>query len=137
MLQAVLYGRLGKDAQAIPTKSGNPMTAANVAVDVSPRDTDSTIWVRVIAFGKVAEALARHAKGETLAAAGRLELTKWTADDGTERESWQMVADTVQSARTVRPNAGAGGSKGNGGTAKRSPKPDPSGSLPFDDHIPF
>lgn len=137
MLQAMLYGRLGKDAQAIPTKSGNPMTAVNIAVDVSPRDAEATVWVRVIAFGKVAEALARHSKGETLAAAGRLELTKWTADDGTERESWQMIADTIQSARTVRPAGNASVAKGNGSGTKRPPKPEPSGSLPFDDDIGF
>lgn len=106
MMQASIHGRLGKDAQAIATRTGNPMAAASVAVDVSTKDREATVWVRVTAFGKLAELLQRHTKGDTIAAAGKLELSKWTAEDGTERESWNLTADSLVSARTVRPGGG-------------------------------
>ena len=106
MMQAAIHGRLGKDAQAVPTKTGNPMAAASVAVDVSTRDAEATVWIRVTAFGKLAEQLQRHVKGETISAAGRLELSKWTDANGTERESWNLTADSLVSARTVRPGGG-------------------------------
>ena len=135
MMQASLYGRLGKDAQVIATKTGNPMCAASVAVDVSGRDGEATLWVRVLAFGKLAELLQGHAKGDTLAASGRLELSRWQSEDGTERESWQMVAAHLHSARTARP-----GGKGRGAPQEEPPKgprTPPSASAPFDDDLAF
>jgi hypothetical protein len=43
------------------------------------------------------------------AEAGRLELSKWTDANGTERESWNLTADSLVSARTVRPGGGKRG----------------------------
>jgi len=37
MMQASLHGRLGKDALAIATRTGNPMAAASVAGGVSTK----------------------------------------------------------------------------------------------------
>ncbi|WP_295885430.1 single-stranded DNA-binding protein [uncultured Thiohalocapsa sp.] len=132
MMQASIHGRLGKDPQPINTRTGKPMTAASVAVDVSQRDQESTLWVRVIAFGKLADQLAKHAKGETLSASGRLELSKWTAEDGTARESWQLIADALVSARTVRPGSARSNRQGTTGP----PKPSNSDAAPFDDPVP-
>lgn len=131
MMHASVYGRLGRDAQTIETRTGKPMAGASIAVDVSPRDGDATVWVRVVAFGRVAEALAAHKKGEMLSASGRLELTKWTGDDGAERESWQLFADTLVSARSVRPARPSPG--------QRPPKPqaDAAAGAPFDDELAF
>jgi single-stranded DNA-binding protein len=139
MLHASLYGRLGKDAQAIATKSGRPMTVASVAVDVSPRDGEATLWVRVVAFGTAAEALAKHAKGDALSAMGRLELSQWRGDDGAERETWQSIAEHLISARTVRPRGGKTADPGEK-HGKSGPGPRPAKTaapLPFNDEIPF
>lgn len=56
-----------------------------------------------MAFGKVAETLARHKKGDLISASGRLKLNRWTDRDGGEHEQLQIVADAVVSARSVRP----------------------------------
>ncbi len=127
-MQASVFGRLGKDAQTIQTKSGKPMAAASLAVDVSPRDSEATAWFRVVAFGRLAEQLARHQKGDTLAASGRVELSCWTGDDGQKRESWQLIADALHSARTVK-RAG-----GDGAAASR---PATAPGVPFNDSMPF
>jgi len=134
MLQVSLYGRLGKDAQAFETKTGNPMSAASVAVDVGGRDGEAvTLWVRVLAFGRLAEALAKHTKGETLAASGRLKLSRWTGEDGVARETWQLVADYLHSARTARPGTTKPGQR----TAPKPKAAPPSDGAPFDDELPF
>jgi single-strand DNA-binding protein len=148
MIQASLSGRLGKDPKSIATKTGTAMTAVAVAVDVSSYKGEATVWVNVTAFGHNADLLLKHAKGDTIAACGRLELSHWKGDDGAERERWQMVADQIHSARTVRQATGAGG-KGGKGRPKSDPlaapadpraagDPGPGGEgLPFDDDIPF
>ena len=51
MMQPALNGRLGKDPQAIQAKTGTAMAAASVAVDVSTRNAEATVWIRVTAFG--------------------------------------------------------------------------------------
>ena len=127
MMQVSLYGRLGKDPQQIQTKTGTPMAAASVAVDVGQRDQEATVWVRVVCFNKLADQLAKHAKADPIAASGRLELSRWTGDDGAERESWQLIADAIVSARTVRPGSTRG---------QKRDQPTGPAPVPFDDTIP-
>jgi single-stranded DNA-binding protein len=110
------------------------MTAANLAVDVSPRDGEATLWVRVVAFGKLAEALARHAKGESLSAAGRMELSRWTDAEGNARDNWQLIAESLGSARTVRPGGGRRGAGGDTrGDAPDGAAPSVGEGEPFND----
>lgn len=109
MIQASLSGRLGKDPRMIETKTGTPMVAAPVVVDVSSYKGEAAVWVSVTAFGKGAEILGTHAKGDTIAASGRLELSHWTQDDGVQRESWTLIADHIHSARTARQGGRSGG----------------------------
>ena len=105
-MQASIHGRIGQDPKPIQTKTGNAMCTCSVAVDVSERNQEATLWIKVVCFGRLAELLERHAKGETLNAAGKLTLAKWTTDDGTEREAWQLIADSIVSARSTRPGGG-------------------------------
>ncbi|HEX2796054.1 MAG TPA: single-stranded DNA-binding protein [Immundisolibacter sp.] len=60
----------------------------------------------IVAFGKLADLLLRHAKGDLLSASGRMQVRRWTDTDGTGREQLQLVADALVSARTVRPGGG-------------------------------
>ena len=115
--QIAVHGRLGRDPRPIETGSGKPMTAASVAVTLDAREDgeigEATLWLDVLAFGRVADDLARHAKGDTVSVAGRLQLSRFTSSTtGEARENWQCVADSVISARTVRP--GGGRRKGDG-----------------------
>ena len=131
MMQAAVHGRLGADPKPIQTKTGKAMTTASLAVDVSQRDSEATIWLRLVTFGRLAEDLAKHRKGETLSASGRVELSRWMAEDNTAREAWQLIADALVSARTVRP----GGRRGGTGNARS--KPSGSTGAPLSDPLPF
>ena len=137
MIRASVYGRLGGDPIERETRAGKLMVTASLAVNVArPGDDDDTQWFDVAAFGRQAEALARHAKGELLAVMGGLTRRKYTGRDGNERESWSLTAESILSARTVRP----------GGRKRTNNSDQPSGAQPaspapgegdFDDDIPF
>jgi single-stranded DNA-binding protein len=66
------------------------------------------------AFGKQADALG-HVKGDLVSVAGAMQVNQWTGKDGGTQQGYQVVADSVISARTVRP-----GGKGRVSQSKRS-----------------
>ena len=157
-----VYGRLGSDPREHETRKGGAMATASLAVDVPDRTQGAeegateTLWLRVTAFGRVAQDLAGHAKGDPVSVSGRLQFSRWTDRDGDEREQWAIVADALVSARTVRPG-GRRQSKGDGdgsrsggngrgegagwpGVTEPAPASSPASSAPatdFDDDIPF
>lgn len=116
-VQASAYGRLGGDPRQIPTKSGKDMAVANLAVDAGDED-GPPLWIGLVCFGRLAEQLLRHAKGEPLSASGRLQVRRWVDTDGTGREQLQLVADALVSARAVRPGGGRKGSSQAGADAR-------------------
>ncbi len=78
---------------------------ASVAVSIGEHD-DSPLWVGIVAFGRVADDLLRHAKGDLISASGRVQRNSWTTQAGEKREQLQIVANSVISSRTVRPSSG-------------------------------
>lgn len=67
--QIAAYGRLVDDPQVKQTSKGTPMTLARMAVPLPCSQADdgtATMWLSVLAFGRQAEALERHRKGELL-----------------------------------------------------------------------
>jgi single-stranded DNA-binding protein len=97
MITATVYGRAGKDGELRESAAGKPWCRLGIVTDVGKDREGQPVdaWVTIVAFGRQAEALAEVAKGGMVAAMGRLELSRWTASDGTEREQWQLVADEV------------------------------------------
>jgi len=104
MVRAALYGRLGADPVQRQARAGKFMPTCSVAVDVShgdgPHETKS---ISVIAFGKAAADIARHVKGDLVAAIGQLTRSRFTGRDGVERAGWSLAVEAIVSARTVRP----------------------------------
>lgn len=138
--QISIYGRLGGDPRSIDTTSGKPMTVASVAVDVGERNVEDPApeWFGIVAFGRHAEALAKHAKGECVAVSGRIQRNRFTDRNGNERVQLQVVADNLVSARTVRP--GGGGRKAKPAESEPAPEAEAApanGGEDFDDDIPF
>ena len=79
-------------------------------------DAEGTLWLTVLAFGGVADELARHSAGDPVSVSGRLQLSRYVTNDGEAREGWQVIADSVVSSRSVRP--GGGRRKGDGGEVR-------------------
>ena len=156
-----VYGRLGSDPREHVTSKGGAMATASLAVDVPDRSQGAeggateTLWLRVTAFGRVADDLLLCAKGDPVSASGRLQFSRYQARDGETREQWAIVADALVSARTVRPRGGRRKGDGDGrdgndvrrrgegagwpGVTEPAPASSPASSAPadFDDDIPF
>lgn len=128
MITASIHGRIGADPVSSRTKNDKEMCRASIVVDVTPgnSETEESVWISVLAFGKVAETMSRCAKGESLSAMGRLTRSHYVGRDGTERESWSLIADAVVTTRSARPP----GRKATKATQERE-------ALPFDDDISF
>lgn len=112
--QAAVYGRLGGDPVKRTAASGKDWATATLAVDLGDDGESPPQWFGVVAFGRTAEMLCRHTKGDLLSVSGRLKLNRWNGAGGAEREQLQVIADAVVSARTVRPG---GGRRSQGGQA--------------------
>ena len=138
--QAAIYGRLGRDPETRSTATGKTMAVGAVAVDLELRargqDTSTEAeWFNLIAFGRAAETLARHEKGDLVSVAGRLQLSAWTTATGETRRQFQIVADSVVSARTVRPGGRKKASTPDEPVAAHGGAPaaraDPNDEIPF------
>ncbi|WP_420769386.1 single-stranded DNA-binding protein [Klebsiella pneumoniae] len=91
--QISAYGRLVADPQTRTTNSGGSMTMGRLAVALPCHAAE----------GKQADALARHVKGDLVSVAGAMQVNQWTGKDGGTQQGYQIVADSVISAKTVRP----------------------------------
>lgn len=136
MMLASIYGRLGKDPRNIDTAK-SPMCVSSVAVDLVDKNGETTTqWFGLVAFGKVADILAKHSKGDLIAASGRVQSNSWTNKDDQTQTELQLIADSVISAKAARPS----------GRQRQSESPeqmdlngeaDHSDQQDFDDDIPF
>lgn len=107
--QLSAHGRLVADVQLRQTGKGTPMAFTRMAVSLPchrAEEGQETFWLAVVAFGRIADALARHKKTDMLSVSGVMQITHWAGQDGIKQTGYQIVADSVVSARTVRPGGG-------------------------------
>lgn len=107
--QIAVHGRLVAEPTSRTTKNDNLMATARLAVSLPCHGSEDgylTMWLGVVAFGKQADFLMRHDKGELVSVSGTLQMNQWTGQDGALQTGYQVVADSVISARTVRPGGG-------------------------------
>ncbi|EEQ2636117.1 single-stranded DNA-binding protein [Escherichia coli] len=133
--QIAAYGRLVDDPQVKQTSKGTPMTLARMAVSLpcsQAQDGQATLWLSVLAFCKQADQLAGHEKGNVISVSGTMQISQWTGQNGETRQGYQVIADSVISAKTVRP----GGSRRKT-TGTQGNQPPAGGDDPYGDDIPF
>lgn len=104
--QLAAYGRLGSDPVERTGQSGKVWATASIAITMQQDGDTSPLWMGVVAFGRAAETLCRHTKGDLLSVSGQMKLNRWRDNAGNDREQLQVIADTVISAKTVRPGGG-------------------------------
>ncbi len=93
------------------------------------------MWLSVPAFGRQADALAKHHKGELVSVAGNMQVSQWTGQNGETRQGWQVIADSVISARTARPVVKR--PAGPATDALNRAKQQAGNDDPYGDNIPF
>ena len=140
--RVVLVGNLTRDPEIRQTPSGTSVCSLRIAVNSRRRDeggqwTDKPNYFSISVFGNQAESSAQYlSKGRPVAIDGRLDWREWQAQDGSKRESVEIVADSVQflGSRGDGDFAAGGGNQFVPAGATQGPDADFSGA---DDDIPF
>ena len=138
--RASIYGRLVADPKPIQTKTGTAMTTGTMAVSLPTKDgEDATWWVNLLAFGRQAELLAGHHKGDMVSASGQLQMNRWTDQEGNTKESHRLLADSLISAKTVRPGRKSGSNQRIQAQQQNHTQDPPAhdDTPPFDDDMRF
>lgn len=94
--RVTMIGRLTADPELRTTNSGKNVCGFTIAVN-DRFDKDKSYFFRVNAWGQTAEFVANYLnKGRLIAVDGRLEQRKYTDKEGNQRESIEIVAESVQ-----------------------------------------
>jgi single-strand DNA-binding protein len=109
--RVVLVGRLTRDPELRTTTTGKSVCDFSIAVQkkIKPQDgSPDADFFRVSAWGTTAEFVSNYlTKGRLVAVDGRLQSRKYTANDGTNREVVEVVAENVQGLDRPRDDAPA------------------------------
>src|SRR4051794_27987929 len=160
--RVVLTGNLTRDPELRSTASGMSVCSLRIASNTRRKNQSTGEWedkpnfFDVTVWGAQGENCARFlSKGRPVALDGRLEWREWGAQDGTKRQSVEIVADAVQFLGSRDDNGMGGGGQSSGFTPRSDVPVDdrdfqPAGatsgggsggssgsSSPADDDIPF
>ena len=137
--QCNFIGRLGKDPESKFTAAGMQVTQFSMAVGRKYKDTDETEWVRVTAFGKLAEICSQYlTKGSKVFISGRMKTDKWTDQNGQDRYTTGVIAENMQmlDSRNDSPQQSAPAPQQPAPQRQAAPPPPPA-MDDFSDDIPF
>ncbi|MBL8428219.1 MAG: single-stranded DNA-binding protein [Dechloromonas sp.] len=143
-------GNLGRDPESRYTASGEAICNFSIACTETWKDKQTgerkemTEWVRISAFGKLAEICSQYLKkGSQVYVEGSLRTRKWTDKDGQERYTTEIRCDDMKMLGS-RQGMGAPAGGGGGGYdeptdyAPAPPKNKPKPSFDdLGDDIPF
>ena len=114
--RVVLVGNLTKDPELRHTPSGTAVCKIRLAVNTRHKDGQTGEWVDkpnyfdVTVWGAQGENCANYlSKGRPVAVEGRLDWREWEAQDGTKRQSIEIIANSVQFLGSRSDNTGGGG----------------------------
>ena len=90
-------GRLGKDPEVRFSAAGDAVCNFSIAVGSKFQEKESTEWVRIVAFKKLAAICGDYLKkGSQVYIAGRMVTRKWQNKDGVDQYTTEVVADQMQ-----------------------------------------
>lgn len=126
MLTALASGTLIRDPKSGTSASGTRWANSTIRVPCGTnRDGEAeTAFLSVIAFGDVADRLARLGHGDAVSVQGPMRQTEYQAKDGSTRSGLEIVANSLLSAYQIN--------KKRGGQTKQVPRHDTLG-VPNDD----
>ena len=149
--KVILVGNLGKDPETRYMPNGDAVCNITVATTDSWKDKatgekkEATEWHRVVLYRKLGEIAGQYLKkGSQVYIEGKLATRKWQDKDGNDRDTTEIVADTMQMLGGRGQGGGEGssapapqrGQQGNGGGQPRRQAP-AGGMSDFEDDIPF
>lgn len=148
--QCNFIGRLGKDVALRYMPSGAAVANVSIAVGSQWRDKDSgekkesTEWVNISAYGKLAEIMGEYLKkGSKIFITGKMKTRKWQDNNGNDRYTTDIIASQMQMLDS-RSESGGHGSQGGhqqqGRGQRQQSQARPQHQAPadeYDDDIPF
>ena len=148
--RVVLVGNLTRDPELRHTPSGMAVCSLRIAVNTRRKDNQTGEWTEkpnyfdITVWGNQGENCAQYlSKGRPVAIDGRLEWREWEAQDGSKRQSTEIIADAVQFLGGREEGAGGGGFTPRSDVPVDSRDfqpagaPASNGSATADDDIPF
>jgi single-strand DNA-binding protein len=120
--RVTLVGRLTRDPEMRRLPSGDPLCSIRLAVSSRARDEtgnwgDRSNYFDVTVFGRQAETASTYlAKGRRIGVDGRLSWREWQAQDGSKRQSVEVIANDL----FFLDSRGEGGEAGAGGRERAS-----------------
>lgn len=161
--KVMLIGRLGADPEVRYLPSGSAVTTIRLATSRRWKDKqtgerrEETEWHRVVFFNRLAEIAGEYLKkGSQAYIEGRIRTQKWQGQDGQDRYSTEIIAETMNMLDSRSGGTSEfGGEQSPGGYSAAPARPDNqspqsapqnnSSSMPpsppnyddFDDDIPF
>jgi single-strand DNA-binding protein len=150
--RVVITGNLTRDPELRALPSGTSVCELRIACNTRRKNGSTGEWedrpnyFNVKVWGPQGENASRFlSKGRPVAVDGRLEWREWEAQDGTKRQTIDIIADSVQFLGSREDPSAGGGFAGSGAPQggdvpvdDRDFQPAPvSGSATGDDDIPF
>lgn len=92
-----LIGRAGKDPERRETKGGDAVASFSLATserwkDASGEKKERTQWHRIVAFGAVADVIAKYVKkGDQVGISGQMTYRKWEDKEGVSHTAAEVV----------------------------------------------
>ena len=133
-----IIGRVGKSPIVRYTKDNKPIASLSLAVsekfkNKSGEQVESTEWINVVFFGKLAEIVEKYVdKGSLIYVEGKFKTRKWTDKDGNDKYSTECVVDGFSGSMQML------GGKSDNPKPQAPAKPQESNEeAAFDDDCPF
>jgi len=101
--KVIILGNLGNDPEMRYMPNGEPVANISIATSETWNDKNTgekrekTEWHRVVAYRRTAEIIGQYTrKGSKLYVEGKLQTRKWTDNNGVDRYTTEIIADSVQ-----------------------------------------
>jgi len=134
--QVQIIGRVGNDPDIKELDNGVNIAKFSVATtekwkDKSGETKEHTEWHKVVIFGRLSEVVKNYvSKGSLLYLSGKLKTNKYTDENGAEKYSTNVVADTMKLL-------GGNSKDSNSNKSKQQKSANQQSDDYFDDDIPF
>ena len=138
--QCQFIGNVGLTPEVRYSQSGDAICSFSIAVNETWRDKttgekkESTEWVRIVAYRKLAEICGEYLKkGTTIWVQGKMKTRKWQDQNGQDRYTTEIIADQMQ----MLGSRDDGGQQPQKQQQKQSYQAQGGGLADIDDDIPF
>tara|TARA_Y100001935_G_C17311802_1_gene517284 strand:- start:22039 stop:22488 length:450 start_codon:yes stop_codon:yes gene_type:complete len=142
--KVILIGNIGQDPEVRYMPNGGAVCNVSVATSESWKDKNTgenqekTEWHRVVMFRRLGEIAGEYLKkGSKVFIEGKLQTRKWQDQQGQDRYTTEIVADSMQMLDSRGNNEFSDAKKNSASSSQESSSESPSSDSGFEDDIPF